>query len=326
MEESLKFILLEAKTGDSFIVECGISAFIIDGGTKSTSKYLKKYLQQTDKELKGIFITHVDRDHIGGLVKLFTNYQQLISNKVPIYMNHPDLIDADISDQDMVSYEDGEKLSDILSTYGFDIISLNTDDVFEIQNVKFEVLNPTKSLAASLSEKWQKNRLIKNQTGDNGLVSSEPIIVDFAIEYEEYKKSIEQDIVNASSTSFILTYQNKKILFLSDSHPDSISERLKENTKIDCVKISHHGSKFNTNANLLDKINCTKFVISTNGPSNYGHPSPSTISRIAESCIKKGHTSCDIIFNYERVIDRIQLKNVPQGFDVNLIHSQSLEI
>jgi len=326
MEGSLKFILLEAKTGDSFVVECGCSAFIIDGGTNSTSKHLKKYLQHTDKELRGIFITHVDRDHIGGLVKLFTNQNQIIGNKVPIYMNHPDLINVKTSDQDMVSYDDGEQLSDILNANGFKILTVNTDDILEIQDVKFEILNPTKELAASLSSNWKETQSNKNLDGSDGLVSTESIVVDFSLKHEEYKKNLEDDIVNASSICFILSYMDRKILFLSDSHPDSISKKLKENTKFDYVKISHHGSKFNTTLDLLDKIDCTKFVISTNGPRNYGHPAPSTISKIVESCIKKGHNSCDIIFNYKKVADRIELQNVPEGFAINLIHSHSLEI
>lgn len=326
MEESLKLILLEGKTGDSFIVECGLSAFIIDGGTKSTSKHLKKYLQQTDKELKGIFITHVDRDHIGGLVKLFSNHKQLISKEVPVFMNHPDLINVKASVQDMVSYDDGDRLSDILNANGFKIHGANTDDILEIQDVKFEILNPTKELAAALSNNWKEIQFHTNLDKSEDLVSSEPIIVDFSVKHEEHKKSLENDIVNASSISFILSYMGRRILFLSDSHPDSICNNLKDTTKFDCVKISHHGSKFNTTLRLLDKIDCTRFIISTNGPRNYGHPSPSTISKIIESCIKKGHESCDIIFNYKKVADRIEMKNVPNGFAINLIHSQSLEI
>ena len=203
---------------------------------------------------------------------------------------------------------------------------MTTTDIIEIQDVKFEILNPTKELAASLSSNWKETQSNKNLDETEDLVSTESIVIDFSSKHVEYKKSLKDDIVNASSICFILSYMDRKILFLSDSHPDSISKKLKENTKFDCVKISHHGSKFNTTLDLLDKIDCTKFVISTNGPRNYGHPAPSTISKIVESCIKKGHNSCDIIFNYKKVADRIELQNVPEGFAINLIHSQSLEV
>lgn len=326
MENHLTLKLLEAKTGDSFIVECGLSAFIIDGGTNSTSKQLKKYLENTDKQLAGIFVTHVDRDHIGGIVKLFTNNNKIIPKNVPIYMNHPDLIRIRSKHDEFVSFEDGDKLNDILRDNGFNIHNLRTGDSLDIQNVKFEILNPTNEIVTSLYKKWEKLKIEHSQFETDDLVSSDPITIDFSTNYGEHDKTIESDIVNASSICFILSYNNKRILFLSDSHPNLISQELKGNNKFECVKISHHGSKFNTSIQLLDKIDCNKFIISTNGPRSYGHPAPSTIINIVKSCIKKGYNSCDIIFNYKKVADRIILKNTPKGMRINIKHSQSMEI
>jgi beta-lactamase superfamily II metal-dependent hydrolase len=326
MDNQFTLNLLEAKTGDSFIVECGVNAFIIDGGTKSTSKHIKKYLKNTDKKLNAIFITHVDRDHIGGIVKLFTNSKSLIPLATPIYMNHPELIVMRSKDNDFVSYDDGDNLKEVLLNNGYSLYGLNRGDDIEFNDVKIETLNPTQELVTSLYKQWEKVQPAYSDSEASDLVSVEPIIIDFSIDCEEHKKTETSDIVNASSICFTLSYKDKKVLFLSDSHPDLISQQLSNDTKFDCVKISHHGSKYNTNYKLLDKIDCTKFIISTNGPRNYGHPAPSTIIKIVKSCIKRGYKSCDILFNYKKVVERIQIKNLPNGFKLNIKHSKSMEI
>ncbi len=66
MANTFRIHMLRAKTGDSFIVECDKETFFIDGGTRSVAKYLKRYLQENDPaKLQAVFVTHVDRDHIG---------------------------------------------------------------------------------------------------------------------------------------------------------------------------------------------------------------------------------------------------------------------
>ncbi|PQA54446.1 AVAST type 1 anti-phage system MBL fold metallo-hydrolase Avs1a [Siphonobacter curvatus] len=106
-------------------------------------------------------------------------------------------------------------------------------------------------------------------------------------------------ITNGSSISFILEIQEKKLLFLADAHPDIIVQSLKEYDekgliKFDLIKVSHHGSFHNINKDLLDKIDSTKYIFSTNGD-NHNHPHRETIAHI----ISRPSKSCrELYFNY----------------------------
>ena len=110
------------------------------------------------------------------------------------------------------------------------------------------------------------------------------------------------DIVNGSSIAFILEYEEKRILFLGDSHPGVIEKELKkmgfgkdQKIKIDLMKVSHHGSKGNITNELLEMIDCDKFLICTNGY-QYLHPDQEAIARIITSNKEKRKL---IFMNYE---------------------------
>lgn len=106
--------------------------------------------------------------------------------------------------------------------------------------------------------------------------------------------------VNGSSITFILEFNDKKILFLADSHTQPIYieiSKLVENNYIpffNAIKVSHHGSSRNTSRELLGLIDSYNFLFSTNGK-KHNHPSPETIAKILN---RKGDFR-KLIFNYD---------------------------
>lgn len=311
--------LLEAKTGDAFIVDCGSSRFLIDGGTRGVSKTIQRALKKdTSKLLKSIFVSHVDRDHVGGIVKLFEHHQDLISKEVPVYINHPSLVPVKQNDSGLVTFQDGNDLKSLLDSGGYTTKRITSDQVLTFDDVEVDVLTPDDTLLDSLISSWEKH--------EEGLVTGSIIDVDCAMDIEEPKPASSSDIVNSSSISFVLSYQGKRALFLSDSLPDHINESLGAKQKFNVVKVSHHGSKHNTSMALLEKVDCNNFIISTNGPSSYGHPHAETIVRIIRACVSNGYKECNIYFNYKKVCDRVRIRNMPSGIKVNLIHTKILSV
>ncbi len=105
---------------------------------------------------------------------------------------------------------------------------------------------------------------------------------------------------NLSSISILIDYKDKKILLLGDSVPSDIVVSLvdlgySKDTKLnlDILKVSHHGSKHNTSTELLEMIDCKKFLISTNGK-KYQHPDKECLARII-----KTQDCPELIFNYD---------------------------
>ncbi len=208
--------------------------------------------------------------------------------------------------------------------------------------VKITILSPDEKKLNELDEAWE-SRLIelgfKDKVESNELmedafeihmaniienkrksrkvrpVSGEEIDID-AIANQEFET--DRKPVNGSSIAFILELGKKKVLFLGDSHSETIEQYLKEilansnQEKIyfDAVKISHHGSKHNTSKALLDLIDTDTYIISTNGKS-FNHPDIETLYRIITSNKEKKKK---IIFNYKPVrlfnkINNQELKN-----------------
>lgn len=80
---------------------------------------------------------------------------------------------------------------------------------------------------------------------------------------------------NASSISFLLNANGKRLLFLGDAWPSTIVERLRASglgaVDVAALKLSHHGSKRNTSPELCAIVRPAHCLISTDG-SRHGHP------------------------------------------------------
>ena len=100
---------------------------------------------------------------------------------------------------------------------------------------------------------------------------------------------------NASSISFILDSQGKRLLFLADA-PDALVVNTLKNLPIrffDVIKLSHHGSLKNANS-LFNYIDGEFFLISTDG-SKHNHPDLSTLAKIVD---RPGKKKRQLVFNY----------------------------
>ena len=49
---------------------------------------------------------------------------------------------------------------------------------------------------------------------------------------------------------------------------------------MDAFKLPHHGSKYNLNAEVLNLIDCDRYLFSTDGTSRSRHPDPVAVARI----------------------------------------------
>lgn len=63
--------------------------------------------------------------------------------------------------------------------------------------------------------------------------------------------------------------------------------------RLDVLKLSHHGSAGSTSNELLDLLDCPRYLVSTSGAS-YGHPKPEAISRV----VVRGGKDIELLFNY----------------------------
>lgn len=296
--------ILPAYHGDSILIKTfdkNKEEFIIliDGGTTSTFDYsLKKKLNDISK-INLLVLTHIDSDHIGGLIRLFGNS---LIDKIEIdeiWINQPDYELYQTSNKKaLISVRQGEDIKTLFKVKkpnsNFREITIE-DNIINIRDIEFTILSPNIEIKNKLYQKWKKEK-------DKLILKQENLKVNISSNGTSYSKSLEElskidfnpdssingDIYNSSSIAFVLKCPDVKILLLADSRAEIISESLKKlgynitsPLEIDYVKISHHGSLNNTSEELLSLIKSSNYLISTNGgTSNHKHPSRETIARI----------------------------------------------
>lgn len=299
---NMKIQFLPAGCGDAMILRFNNSKgkdklIVIDFGKERYSGQEKmiKLLRNEIIECGSIdlfVITHMDNDHIGGVVSLFKkDYNDITDNVKEWWLNHSleisqerDSVSGKINAVQAVNLkEDLTKLGKCPEK------PILAGEIKNIGGVRIEVISPDiegYNLARKITLKEEKKR--QQKIGAK--------IPDHELTFGELKeKQFEKDSApaNRSSIAFVLDFGEIKGLFLADSYPDVIVNSLKrmginsENKlNLDFVKISHHGSRKNTSPELLKLLRCSNYVISVNGTNGDALPDKEALFRIIETGTK----------------------------------------
>lgn len=340
MENSLK--VLPARHGDCFLISHhfhgGTFNLLIDGGPSATFSSaaaggaegpLKKALNEIARRGEKInlaILTHIDSDHIGGFLKAYQSKRHLpilaekiwfnASSSISKFFNHPDIPENSIrcrfDDDPKTSAKQAQTLENYLNQLGVwdqKIIIAQKEEYIE-GPFKLTVLSPTADELRKLLCIWPS---INNPPNTACTPRDHHISLD-----ELFKNDIfidDSSIANGSSIAFILDSNGKKILFLGDAFATTIINGLKNigyseqnPLKLEFVKVSHHGSRNNTNLELLNLLDCRSFIISTNG-SIHRHPDKAVIARIL-----KHNDQNVILFNYETALHTIFSKEEKEQY------------
>ncbi|MFA5386160.1 MAG: MBL fold metallo-hydrolase [Candidatus Paceibacterota bacterium] len=97
------------------------------------------------------------------------------------------------------------------------------------------------------------------------------------------KNSLESSNVNDTTLVLQLISQKLKILFTGDAEGNiekDLVAKYGNNLRSDILKVAHHGSKYSSSDDFLRIIDPKISVIEV-GKNSYGHPTPETLSRLA---------------------------------------------
>ncbi|MDQ1165682.1 ComEC/Rec2 family competence protein [Flavobacterium sp. SORGH_AS_0622] len=320
----LKLDCFRAGKGDSFLLTWngeGRHRLLIDAGNQNTYRFLKSIVQDFGKD-DTILVTHVDYDHVGGFFKWLSDKETTLNPALRVFMNTPQLVFAP-SDSDLVGVDHGVKLEELLFSRGIQCTPLYldqyNDNSITMHGLKLQILSPKKEVIDRLISKWNANEIYqqyeqaRNQVNNMVAVRDELLIErNHILSNQPVPHDWEIDLLNASSIAFILEYQDFRLLFLGDSNPQLICDELerKGHTKeykleIDLFKISHHGSKHNTTKDLLERIKCSKYLISTDGSGPYYHPSRETLILISTYGRISDDYPITIYSNYALPLDKL---------------------
>jgi len=313
---------LPAKYGDSIWIEYGendaLHNILIDGGTKGTRHNIKACIDKiaaTEKKIELIVVTHIDRDHIEGILGLLEE-DELGFETGDLWFNGWKHLSDDGTIEPFGALQ-GERLTGRIKAHGLvwnehyfkggPVVIPESNELPVINlpgGMKITLLSPRIEHLQELKKDWKKEVEAANlepgfgeeEAGDEDIEHlglPTPNIESLCVgEFHE-----DDSAANGSSIAFLAEYGGKSVLFAGDSFPGVVLDSLTKlygNNKVpvDLVKLSHHASAHNTSPELIKKLQCKKYVISTNG-SIFKHPAEVTVARV----IKFGGNP-ELIFNY----------------------------
>jgi len=320
----IKFEFFEAGCGDSILVSTDEGTHIlIDGGVSSTYQDAISYsLDEVDK-LDLVVVTHIDNDHICGIMELLNdNYNRPKVKQLWFNMASEEMMFTS-SNSNEIGQGQGNLFTYFISQFQipyFNNIYLDENEknnIFLIgSDINLILLSPSsKDLEKLREKKWYDNEILRDCNGRKVEIggTNRPIDRRELDTLYDTKFGLETSYTNKSSIAFIVEYKEKKFLLLGDADIRVVNTQLKKlgyskNNKlsVEFVKLSHHGSKKNINSEFLDLVETDTFMTLTDGthPNNskYKHPDKETYALILNH--EDRADNINFYFNYDQPIKK----------------------
>lgn len=322
----MKLKVIPAGDGDCFLCELNNDGIpyriLIDGGVESTfAEQLRPLFDDPAFEIDLVIVTHVDDDHIAGIIALLKD--PTASKRIKsIWFNGYKHFPASTPGQTF-GVEQGDTLSKLIEglqipwnkPFGGGAVALNPDGSPQLvslgANTTVTIVSPGTPELLRLKTRWEKEwkRIALRDAAKAAEAAAKaaaraargtrqtfaPLDIDELADPALYTK--DKSVTNASSIAFLLEADGKSIFFSADAIPETVCSAWEKGAnaprEVDIFKVSHHGSLKNTNAQLLSLFPSTRYVISTSGES-HDHPDRESVARI----IKHSRTSPKIYFNF----------------------------
>lgn len=323
----MKVKVLPAYNGDSILITLdtaeGMKNLLLDGGTGRSifmlAKELKR-LKEVGQAIDLLVVTHIDDDHIAGIIKLFNSKDTGSDIVKKVWFNSG----ARLADFFATAATDGLKTREVTMASEGLAISVKQGNTLESQLIKtgiwdgeviynelepfnffgaaISVLSPSKSDLSRLHANWatenQECKQITAYQSDYNKTISQLVTCELPAE--------DAGVTNGSSIALLLEHKGQKTVYLADAHPSTIVASIKklgysyaQPLSVGLVKLAHHGSSRNINKDLLSLIRCDKYIISTNG-SKHGLPNKLCLAKIIEAA----GPQVMLFFNYGIVNDK----------------------
>ncbi len=328
--------MLPARHGDALLIEYGdqnVRRLLIDGGPLGAYAALEKRLSKLpagDEAVELLVVTHVDTDHIEGIIRLMA----LPVPKWPVHVEEiwfngwrhlEEARDLGGREGEMMSALIHHRANDRWNTRfsGKAVRSgaLPGDSVKLDGGMKLTMLSPDPGALEALLKDW-KAKLDTWEVDPGDLEAAWDKLVeqdkfhpgealtlgpeDLTARLKKLLKGIDPSKANGSSIAFVAEFGGKSCVFLGDAHMSVVCAALKrlgysrqKPLKVDAVKVSHHGSKNNITQEFLGLVDAKHWLISTNGDL-HDHPDKPAI----ESIIKGSIRPPTLWFNYRSRFNR----------------------
>lgn len=320
----------------------------IDSGYERTFRHvLENEIQNivVNNEIIDLWIiSHIHDDHIGGVVKYIDTVNDGEYNDIvkQYFYNPPRIYGVNKSGKSISEFKSigqGDVFYEYLKSKNklLDNDITNLIEPIELYGLKLTILSPSSNKLDSLRSKYplDSNKLLEREEDEkiSEAVTTKQndyktLINDF--NFDKWKE--DDSVENGSSISVLTEYNNKKILWLADSHPTDIVNSLEklgfnQDNKIVCdwIKVTHHGSKGNNSDALYSLIECNNYLFSVNGENKHNLPSKECIARILRNKGRNNNLKYNLYFTYDnetlRSIFKMENDNIYSQYNFDVIYS-----
>lgn len=328
----LKVEMLAAQQGDAVWIEYGtrtsVHRVLMDAGTPASAAAIRDRiarLPESQRRFDLLVVTHIDTDHIGGVLKLLAERPPGLTFD-DVWFNGWEHIKR--AGGSRLGPIDGEIMSTFLTKLGwpwnagFDGgpvmvpregpppqkrlrggLRLTVLSPFERQLSRLRTSWRSVVQAAGLDphdpERWAR---LLEKIAQKGLRSS---LLGARLEVNALARSVFQSdtaVANGSTIALLAEFEGKSCLISGDAFAPVLVEgigrllhaRGQSRLSVDAFKVPHHGSRFNVSNDLLKSVVSPEYLFSTSG-AIFGHPDDEAIGRVLATAARSTRT---LHFNY----------------------------
>ena len=318
---------LRAQFGDSLLLHFGTEdkpkLAVIDGGPPGVYNDALEPRLLEIREERGLaankpldidlmMVSHIDRDHIAGILDLVQNLKELKDSKQPApwkirrfwHNSFDDLLgNDDVSVASAASTMSTASLGDLLAPEGslllasvgegrdlrdlLDALKLSGNPPFKglvrarkkpvkLDNLELTVVAPADKQLKALQKDWDKSvkKILEKKDKDSRA---------------EAAAYVDRSVYNLSSIVILAEADGKRILLTGDGRGDHTLTGLEETglmdedgrIEVDILKMPHHGSERNIKEDYFERIRARHYVISADG--KFDNPDVGTLELISEA-------------------------------------------
>lgn len=313
---------LKARFGDSILVLWGRPkrALLIDGGVgktygESIQPAFAELRAQGVQSLEALIVTHLDRDHIGGIADVIRRRHQHQIAIRDVWFNGERQLPAGAPRPRSVAQAEalGVMLQEqrLAWNAAFSGGAIRTPSRGPLPRVELPdglvitVLSPNLAQLKRLAALWPQalaetsdSQQLPRARGASPKRPPASAPIDVA-SLARARFSEDSSVANGSSLALLLEHKGRAALMAGDAYPSVVAAAWRRLIRerggavaLDLLKLSHHGSSTNTSPQLLALLKPKKVLVSTDG-SGYGHPHAETLAWALQEI-----PGVELLFNY----------------------------
>jgi beta-lactamase superfamily II metal-dependent hydrolase len=327
--------MLPAREGDCLWIEYGDAAcphrILIDGGRQVAYKTLQArfaVLPSDQREFELLVLTHVDADHVEGLLKLIKDPNLPIRFKDVWFNGYRHLQQAE-----SFGIGQGEKFTEGIqarrwawnAAFGGKSVVIHNSGELPVKlladGMRLTLLSPTWDKLKKMEPVWReeleraglRKKKLPPDTDLPKLESFGALTVQDVEDGASSKFEGDDSEANGTSICVLAEFEGRRAVLTGDAHAEVLAASLAklgspdQAIEIDAFKLSHHGSRGTHSVDLMRQIRCKRFLISSDG-SRHKHPHVESLART----VRHARGGIELIFNYSseqsRAWDRRELK------------------